>query len=271
MSFRHFSTVNRYKCTLMASLDQSSIDSPFQGQQCTAIGIMAMAMDTTKPIEMWDSKLFNNILHAGDKLHSTIRSIGIGDGFLTVDDFNNFPIKPENSLTSVYVKVTGHDILSELQGVLSSVIDLCPGSGTLEGCLDKLISSGFKYAVIVTKGYSYSVIVDQKSVFFIDSHKRNADGYINADGKAVILCMAKVLASFEISRLIHLNHDSKQHLNGKNLQDLMSHSFQIVPVEFVTETETEADASVTDQTAPGGESPEVEEETTENPEITNAQ
>ena len=81
MAFLHYKTLNKYKTTLQATKSQCDIPSLYAGQQCVAIGAMAIATSTFKSPEHWTPKTLDKIIEKGHDLYTYIRATGIQESF----------------------------------------------------------------------------------------------------------------------------------------------------------------------------------------------
>ena len=178
------------------------------GIQCACNSLYALCWSTIKRVSVWTTSDLDYVLENGDGLFKSINT----NMALNVDEL------------PVNVNIEGHSLGVILLENESGVMNTTEQFNFLKMSFQSEMNTGTG-AIFFINGYTFALIWNKSGIFLCDSHSRNNEGFITADGTSVLLKF-KTLDDVE-------NYIKEVYMLSQNFQ-VLTYQIQYINIEVKT-------------------------------------
>ena len=178
------------------------------GIQCACNSLYALCWSTIKRVSVWTTSDLDYVLENGDGLFKSINT----NMALNVDEL------------PVNVNIEGHSLGVILLENESGVMNTTEQFNFLKMSFQSKMNTGTG-AIFFINGYIFALIWNKSGIFLCDSHSRNNEGFITADGTSVLLKF-KTLDDVE-------NYIKEVYMLSQNFQ-VLTYQIQYINIEVKT-------------------------------------
>jgi hypothetical protein len=227
----HYKLISGNRMILRANFHQASpvFPSDRAGKQCTAIAITSIAYASVQSPSTWDSEVLSKILIHGDLYFS--QKSPSGQELMAIEAAGIL----NNVFEGPSIELKCHENESTYGG-LNKLISTIPRPlnfndlelSTATQLISNFIVSQHYAAILTVGGYSVSLLKNEGSIYYFDSHSRGPNGAISNDGVACVIKFEINNAPHQISLLLHISYQSKSDILNENSR--AEHIISLVPV-----------------------------------------
>ena len=178
------------------------------GIQCACNSLYALCWSTIKRVSVWTTSDLDYVLENGDSLFKSINT----NMALNVDEL------------PVNVNIEGHSLGVILLENESGVMNTTEQFNFLKMSFQSKMNTGTG-AIFFINGYTFALTWNKYGIFLCDSHSRNNEGFITADGTSVLLKF-KTLDDVE-------NYIKEVYMLSQNFQ-VLTYQIQYINIEVKT-------------------------------------
>jgi hypothetical protein len=230
-SVNHYKLISGNRMILRAKFHQGSpvFSASTAGKQCTAIAITSIAYASVQTPSTWDSEVLTVILIHGDRYFN--QKSPSGQELMAIEAAGIL----NNVFDGPSIEIKCHENESSYAG-LNKLISVIPRPlnfneaelSTATQLVSNFIASERLAAILTVGGYSMSLLKNEGSIYYFDSHSRGPSGGISSNGAACVIRFEISNAPQQISLLLHVLYQSKSDIVNEDAR--RAHIISLVPV-----------------------------------------
>jgi len=196
-----------------------------RGKQCTPISYFALLYSRTKALSAWTSETIDFVLSQGDAMYNAVPH---------QRDYFDYPELP----LSVYVEYENVMLSSRFGTHLSGFMHT-EVPDAFDWCFSDAISAGCNQCVgclVTLNNTTVAVMQINEAYYLFDSHSRNSNGLVDADGTAVLLCFPSARALHQHLKCLHqIEQSGRACINLWSDNHANRCQFDVIPVFAVSD------------------------------------